>query len=99
MNEMARWIIEWQFGLFVGGVCMGLWACLIEGKPVPTFPGCLCRRGPQCQSLTPEGPKAKVDAVRELSGLQFTSTLGKALALLTKHGLDTKRRKEFPVSE
>ena len=33
----------------------------------------------------------------KLSGLQFTTTLGKALALLTKHGLEIKRQKEFPV--
>ena len=32
-----------------------------------------------------------------LSGLQLTSTLGKALALLTKHDLEIKRQKEFPV--
>ena len=78
---MAYWIYEFQTVFLVGGVSGVLIACLLEGKPVPTFPGCLCRRTRQ----------------RALSGLQFTSTLGKALSLLTKHGLDTKRQKEFPV--
>ena len=81
MSPMTYWIYEFQIVFLVGGVNGVLVACLLEGKPVPTFPGCLCRRQRQ----------------RALSGLQFTSTLGKALSLLTKHGLDTKRQKEFPV--
>ena len=35
--------------------------------------------------------------MQQLSGLQLTPALGKALALLTKHGLEMKRQKEFPV--
>ena len=62
-----------------------LLACFLEGKRIPTFPMCLCRRRKQSKGLP------------RLSGLQFSSTLGKALALLAKHGLETKRRKEFPV--
>merc|ERR1719201_25721 len=88
---MVYWILRIQLGISTS-VCIELYACILEGKRVPTFPGCLCRRGPQSQSLTP-----KVFSLRPLSGLQFNSTLGKALALLTKHGLDTERRKEFPV--
>ena len=61
-------------------------ACLFEAKRVPTFPTCLCRHRERSESL-----------ITGLSGLQFTSTLGKALELLTKHGLDTERRKEFPM--
>ena len=34
---------------------------------------------------------------RQLSGLQFTSMLGKALELLRKHGLENQRQKDFPV--
>merc|ERR1719201_1559804 len=88
---MVYWILRIQLGISTS-VCIELYACILEGKRVPTFPGCLCRRGPQSQSLTP-----KVFSLRKLTGLQFTSTFGKALALLTKHGLDTERRKEFPV--
>ena len=62
-----------------------LLACFFEGKRVPTFPICLCRLEKQSKVLP------------RLSGLQLTPALGKALALLTKHGLDTERRKEFPV--
>ena len=79
---MTFWIIELQLGLFIGGVCMEFWACILEGTRVPTFPVCLCRRGDRSQRLT---------------GLQLTPALGQALSLLRKHGLDTQRRKEFPV--
>ena len=57
-------------------------ACLFEGKRVPTFPVCLCRKGKK---------------QRPLSGLQFTPALGNALQLLTKHGLEHKRKKDSPV--
>ena len=87
---MFLWVTAFQLEFFSSGLGCELSACVLEGKRVPTFPGCLCR--PQYQSLSPKSP-----IVRQLSGLQFTSTLGKALALLTKHGLETKRRKEFPV--
>ena len=36
-------------------------------------------------------------SVYALTGLQFTPTLGKALQLLTKYGLDSQREKDFPV--
>ena len=88
VSPEVLWILEFQLGFFISGVNGELFACLLEGNPVPTFPGCLCRRQSQ------DSPKPKAS---RLSGLQFTSTLGKALALLTKHGLETKRRKEFPV--
>ena len=78
---MTHWIYDFQLIFFIGGVNGVLTASLLEGKPIPTFPGCLCRR----------------EYRRKLSGLQFTSTLGKALSLLTKHGLEIKRQKEFPV--
>ena len=83
---MVHWILQFQFGFFIRGFFMVFYACLLEGKRVPTFPGRLCRRR-QSQSL----------AVPRLTGLQFTHTLGKALALLAKHGLEIKRQKEFPV--
>ena len=94
------WILKYQLGFIIGGVNGEMWACVLEGKPVPTFPGCLCRRGPQSTrgSLTPQSPKGSLKTPkRQLTGLRFSTTLGKALALLTKHGLDTERRKEFPV--
>ena len=71
---------------FYHGALGILLACFLEAKRVPTFPTCLCRRRERSQAI-----------IRKLSGLQLTPTLGKALALLTKHGLETKRRKEFPV--
>ena len=79
---MVYWIIKILWGISTS-ICIGLWAILLEGQRVPTFPGCL-RRGKRQRALT-------------FSGLQFTSSLGKALTLLTKHGLDTEKRKEFPV--
>ena len=85
VSPRTYWIYAIQFGFVAGGVIGELTACLLEGKPVPMFPGCLCRHEPR-----PQSP-------RQLTGLQFSSTLGKALALLMKHGLDTERRKEFPV--
>ena len=90
VSPMVHWILQFQFGFFIRGFFMVFYACLLEGKRVPTFPGRLCRR--QSQRL---GPKGSI--VPRLTGLQFTPTLGKALALLTKHGLEIKRQKEFPV--
>ena len=87
---MLYWILQLQGGFFVRGFGMEFYACLLEGKRVPTFPVCLCRR--QSQKLRASSP-----IFRKLTGLQFTPTLGKALELLIKHGLDTERRKEFPV--
>ena len=81
---MFLWVTAFQLEFFSSGLGCELSACVLEGKRVPTFPGCLCR--PQYQSLS-----------HKLSGLQLTAKLGKALALLTKHGLETKRQKEFPV--
>ena len=89
MSPMVHWILQLQF-FFTRGFGPVFYACLLEGKRVPTFPGRLCRR--QSQRL---GPKGSI--VPRLTGLQFTPTLGKALALLTKHGLEIKRQKEFPV--
>ena len=88
VSPTVFWILEYQLGFFLSGVAGELFACLLEGKPVPTFPVCLCRR-----------KKGAVPRISRLilSGLQFGSSLGKALELLTKHGLDTERRKEFPV--
>ena len=80
MTPMVYWILRIHLGIF-SSVSIELLACVMEGKRVPTFPGCLCRLKKQ----------------RALFGLQFTSTLGKALSLLSKHGLEHKRRKEFPV--
>ena len=84
---MALMTYYWQ------GVSGELLACFFEGKRVPTFPMCLCRRREQSKEL----PRLSGLQLPRLSGLQFSPTLGKALALLTKHGLDTERRKEFPV--
>ena len=88
VSPMVHWILEYQLGFCLSGVAGELFACLLEGKPVPKFPGCLCRR-----------KKGAVPRISRLilSGLQFGSSLGKALELLAKHGLDTERRKEFPV--
>ena len=85
VSPMVFWILEYQACFFAAGVAAECYACFIEGKPVPTFPGCLCRR------------RTRPQIGRQLSGLRFSTTLGKALALLLKHGLDTERRKEFPV--
>ena len=79
------WIFELQFWINIG-VFAALYACLLEGRRVPTFPVRLCR---------PHQLDAK--NAKRLTGLQLTSALGNAVALLTKHGLDTERRKEFPV--
>ena len=72
------------------GVSVGVWgiliACLIEGKRVPTFPCCLCRRK--------SGPKTNR---KLLSGIQLTEGFGMALKLLQKHGLDMERRESSPV--
>ena len=84
MNPMVYWILRILLGISTS-VAIELWACVLEGKRVPTFPGFLCRQ------------RQRKFIGRAFSGLQFTSTLGEALALLTKHGLDTERRKEFPV--
>merc|ERR1719182_1057998 len=75
--------------MVLSGAVPAFLACILEGRRVPTFPGCLCRS--ELRSLSPRG------SPRKLTGLQFTSAFGEALSLLTKHGLDTERRKEFPV--
>ena len=78
------WFLSVNLNIVISGVGQEFNACILEGKPVPTFPRRLCQ------------PR-KADTPRRLTGLQFTSKLGEALALLEKHGLDTERRKEFPV--
>ena len=75
---------QYAIALGVQGILM---ACLMEGKRVPT---CLTR---WCRCAR----ESEVKGRRKLSGLQLTCTLGKALALLTKHGLDTQRRQDSPV--
>ena len=85
---MVYWILESQVEFFVHGVAMELWACLLEGRRVPTFPVCLCRRRQQSQNFARH---------RSDLGLLFPSALGTALAPLVKHGLEIKRQKEFPV--
>ena len=80
-------ISYWVKALFVyilGGLSFTLYACFLEGKRVPNFPVCLCRRTREAQS-------------RQSTGLQFTSTLGKALKQLKKYDLDKQRQKDFPV--
>ena len=84
MSPTNYWIMASMTYFWQGG-SGELLACFFEGKRVPTFPICLCRLEKQSKVLP------------RLSGLQLTPALGKALALLTKHGLDTERRKEFPV--
>ena len=75
--------------LWQGGGAI-FFACFLEGKRVPTFPMCLCRRRGGSKTIF-------FNKFSRLTGLQLSSKLGNALALLTKHGLDTERRKEFPV--
>ena len=70
------------------GVAQIMYACFIEGKPVPTFPCCLCQGS----------EKPKVARARTLQpGLQLSAALGNALTLLAKHGLAEGRKKDFPV--
>ena len=71
------------------GVQFWCYACLFEGKSVPEFPLCLCRRCSMCRQNTAQKISA-YGTEREVSsrGLQFTANLGRMLALLTKHGLD-----------
>ena len=78
MNSKTYWIQESFVGVFLG-ISYAFLVCMLEGKPVPTFPMFLCRRGQQSPAL------------------HFTGALGDALALLTKYGLDSQRKEEFPV--
>ena len=73
----------WQGGASI------FFACFLEGKRVPTFPTCLCRRRGRIKTIFKK--------IARLTGLQLSHTLGKALALLNKHGLDHQRRQDSPV--
>ena len=84
MSPTNFWIMTAMVHLWLGSSGIVL-ACLFEAKRVPTFPMGLCRR------------RGRSNIIPRLSGLQLSSTLGNAMALLAKHGLDTERRKEFPV--
>lgn len=86
LSASSFWILKQQWFAFGVGVTSICFTCLIEGKGVPTFPMCLCRR-----------QKKEFNISKQLSGLGFSSKLGEAVSLLDKHGLDHKRRKEFPV--
>ena len=69
-----------------------LGACVNEGKPVPTFPRCLCRRR---NNEVEKNDRKKHK--RQLSGLRFTPALGRAMAVLVGHGLAVKRKTDSPV--
>ena len=81
---------------YVGMVGLQFWcyACVLEGKPVPDFPLGLCRQGCRGAHNSADQERAVTYALNRASnrrsnrGLQFTATLGRTLALLTKHGLD-----------
>ena len=84
LSATSYWILK-QYWFACGvGVTSICFTCLIEGKGVPTFPMCMCRCRRQKKEFN-------------MSGLVFSSKLGEAVSLLDKHGLDHKRRKEFPV--
>ena len=50
MDSKTYWIQESFEGVFLG-ICYAFALCLLEGKPVPAFPMCLCRRGQQSPAL------------------------------------------------
>ena len=87
LSALSYWITTTHFYTCQVGVTSFGYACLLEGKRVPTF-WCLLRRRIKV---------SKHVSVYASPGLQFTPTLGKALQLLTKHGLDIQRQKDFPV--
>ena len=96
---MTYWVIEVVHALGVSGVAAELFACLLEGKAWPTFGlcGCLCGHQSHSQSAGSLSPTSPSRSMRPLSGLHFTDAVGKAVDLLTKHGLDIEKREEFPV--
>lgn len=61
------WITEYQWSFFAAGVAPELFACFLEGEPVPTFARRLFRRRRQ-QS---QSPGAKFKPVRKLPDLNF----------------------------
>ena len=80
----------------IWGFLIELAACLHEGKPVPTFPRCLCQQRKVHKLHAGKRPE-KRNISHQLTGLHLTAALGKAMALLCKHDLDDKRREDSPV--
>lgn len=44
LSPTSHWI-GYSFRCFIQGLCFVFIPCLLEGKPCPMFPTCLCRRG------------------------------------------------------
>ena len=82
----------------VDDICFGfghvLYASLLEGKRVPTFPMKACRRRKAHKYKVFTGGEIELMA---LSGLQLSGTLATALELIRKYGLDSQRQKHSPV--
>ena len=89
INANIYWILNSMYYV-VNAFMLFCVACVFEGKPIPTFPMVLCRRKLFKRIVTKLGS-------RQLSGLRLDSKLGKALDLLKKYDLDTKKRRDFPV--
>ena len=103
----ANWLtLETQQDVIYGLTGI-LFACLCEGKRRPSFPTRLCRNTAcRCRHIEQSDHQTS-DSFITLEtrqrrndtghGLKLTSELGKALALLQKHGLSTKKRKASTV--
>jgi len=94
LSAIHNWVWK-QLGDILFGVGHILYASLLEGKRVPTFPMKACRR----QYKVLPGKKRNSIRVRlkRLSGLQISGTLAKALELIRKYGLESERQVQSPV--
>merc|ERR1712187_326482 len=71
---------------------MGLLACLLEGRPLPSFPVCLCQL---CRKHQDTGDQHNTKyPIQHTTSLQFTPALGKAVALFSEHGFDHDTHEE-----
>lgn len=91
LSPTSYWLTTACFYTFYVGLTFELLACLLEGKPLPTFPKCFCQNR-RCVGLAAVRRNARRDA-----GLQFTPAFGSALQLLVQHGLEERRREDSPV--